>query len=180
MVKNWLKKALISAVLLSTLVVTPAYAPYDSKEKLKQPLVTYVVSANPNISEKSAREIVVAAQKWGYEFGLDSKLILAIVKVESNFHPHAISTSGAYGLMQVIPTWHKEKIVKAKKELGNPEIFNINTNIYLGSMVLKECLLRSSNKTSKALLCYSGQTKGYDDKVLKHYVLLKTAVKIPT
>ena len=173
MLKNWL----IAGAL--AVFSTSAMAPYWERDLNKSPIVQYVAKSNPKITNKSAREIVVAAQKWGYEHGVDSTLLLAIMSVESNFYPHAISASGAYGLMQVIPVWHKDKIVKARKELGNPEIFNINTNIYLGSLVLKDCM-NKVKRVSKALSCYSGNTPGYDEKVLKQYVILKTALKIPT
>lgn len=142
---------------------SPVYA-----KEWNSPYVEYVVSSNPNVSRRTAKEIVVSAYKWSSEFNIDVRLLLAIAKVESNFYQHAISSSGAYGLMQVIPLWHKDKIIKARNELGNPEIFNVNTNIYLGALVLKDCM-RKVSKTSKALLCYSGQTPGYDDKVLVQY-----------
>jgi soluble lytic murein transglycosylase-like protein len=137
------------------------------------PYIKYIQNKNPKLPESKATEIVEASSRWAREFNLDKKLILAIQQVESMYRPHAISESGAYGLMQVIPVWHKDKIIRAKKELGNPEIFNINTNIFLGTLVLHECMKRTKRVTSKALLCYSGQTPGYDKKVLSAYYKIK-------
>jgi len=168
MIKTSSKFLLICALVLSSILGTnEAIAPVHAAE-WTSPYISFVVKSNPKVSDKAAREIVVAAYKWASEFNLDVKLLLAVAKVESNFYPHAISSSGAYGLMQVIPLWHKEKIIKARDELGNPEIFNVNTNMYLGAMVLRDCIKRSS-KTSVALLCYSGKTPGYDNKVLTQY-----------
>jgi len=70
--------------------------------------------------------------------------------------------------MQVIPKWHKEKVIAARDKLGNPELFNIDTNIFIGAWILKDCLIKHKD-TSKALLCYSGQTEGYDQKVMREY-----------
>lgn len=133
--------------------------------------ISYVTEANPKVDQKDARAIVMSSLKWAYEFNLDPKLLLAIAKVESNYYKYAISSSGAYGIMQVIPVWHKDKILEARKVTGNPEIFNIDTNIYLGARVIKDCL-NKHGKINKALLCYSGQTPEYDKKVLNAYTRL--------
>ncbi len=138
----------------------------------KSALETHVIEANPKVSMKEAKSIVHAAIRWGEEFSIDPKLLMAIAKVESNYNKHAISPSGAYGLMQVIPVWHKDKIKKAREYLGNPEVFDIHTNIYLGASVLRECKNKHS-ELNRALLCYAGQTPGYDKKVLVAYRALK-------
>ena len=138
----------------------------------KHAFETHVIESNPKVSVKEAKSIVSAVIRWGEEFNIDPRLLLAIAKVESNYNKHAISPSGAYGLMQVIPVWHKDKIKKAKEELGNPEVFDIHTNIYLGASVLRECH-NKHKELSKSLLCYAGQTPGYDKKVLSIYKALK-------
>lgn len=122
----------------------------------------------PGISRTDATQIIQSTYKWANEFKVDKKLLLAIAKVESSFNKYAISPSGALGIMQVIPKWHKEKVIAARDKLGNPELFNIDTNIYIGTWVIKDCLIKHKD-VSKALLCYSGQTEGYDQKVLQEY-----------
>ncbi len=163
MFKNWSKKLRVLLIVVSLFTGGPIYATERAST-----YVEYVMYSNPKLTNRQAHEIVSSSYKWATEFKVDIGLLLAIAKTESNFYPHAISTSGAYGLMQVIPLWHKEKILKAREELGNPEIFNINTNIYLGAQVFRECL-RKTHKIHTALLCYSGQTRGYDEKVMYNY-----------
>jgi len=133
--------------------------------------VEIVTDSNPKVDQKDARAIVMSSLKWASEFNLDPKLLLAIAKVESNYYKYAISKSGAYGIMQVIPVWHKDKILEARRITGNPEVFNIDTNIYLGARVIKDCMDKHG-KLNKALLCYSGQTPGYDKKVIQEYTRL--------
>ncbi len=132
----------------------------------------YILSSNVKVSKADAKEIVAAITKWSQEFKLDPKLLLAIARQESNFNKYAISTSGAYGVMQVIPVWHKQKIIDAHAALGNPEIFNINTNVYLGARVFSDCIKRHKNVT-RSLECYYGKSDtGYAKEVLAHYKIL--------
>lgn len=164
-----LKVFITTSLILTSLLGINNSVPHVQAGEQTLPYIEYVVKSNPSISNKSAKEIVFAAYRWAFEFNVDVRLLLAIAKVESNFYQHAISSSGAYGIMQVIPLWHKDKIIRARNELGNPEIFNINTNMYLGALILRDCMKKTSAKTSKALQCYSGQTPGYDNKVLVQY-----------
>lgn len=132
----------------------------------------YILQSNPKVTHADAKEIVEAITKWSQEFKIDPKLMLAVARQESNFDKYAISTSGAYGIMQVIPVWHKQKIVDAHSVIGNPELFNINTNVYLGTRVYQECQ-KKTKVVVKALECYYGKPNtGYAEKVLKHYKVL--------
>ena len=149
--------------LASSVIVQPT-----EQEKQEE----YILSSNLKVSKADAKEIVAAIHKWAIIFKLDPKLMLAIARQESNFNKYAISTSGAYGIMQVIPVWHKQKVVDAHALLGNPEIFNINTNIYLGGRVLLDCT-KKQKTTTKVLECYYGKPNtGYADQVLAHYKIL--------
>ena len=48
-------------------------------------------------------QIELLAHKWAPKYGLEPELVIAIIKVESNFNPKAWSHKDARGLMQLIP-----------------------------------------------------------------------------
>lgn len=67
-------------------------------------------------------------------FGLDAALVLAIVRVESDFDPTARSPAGAQGAMQIMPG--------TQEELGLIDPFDPRANVYAGSQYLMELLQR--------------------------------------
>ena len=81
---------------------------------------------------------------------LDPEMVLAIIEVESDFDPFAISSAGARGLMQVMPFW--------LKEIGRPEdnLFHVRTNLRFGSTILRYYLDQESGNRARALARYNG------------------------
>ena len=110
------------------------------------------------------------------ESGIESTLIKAIIKVESNFNYSAVSSKGAQGLMQLMPD-----IVLAMK-IDDP--FSAKENIKAGTQYLRQLLdLFKENKTlalaaynagPEIVKAYNGvppfpETRTYIQKVLQYY-----------
>ena len=132
-------------------------------------------SFNSYSTNKYDRYITEASKKHGISF----PLVKAIINVESNFNPKAVSKAGAMGLMQIMP----ENIRKLR--IRDP--FNPWENIMGGARYLKELLQRYNGKLPLALAAYNAgptmvdryngippikETENYVRKVMKSYNIL--------
>jgi soluble lytic murein transglycosylase-like protein len=111
------------------------------------------------VSQDATLDLVSFAHAAGYQMGLDPLLIIAVIAVESRFNPIAESVAGAKGLMQVIPKYHPEKL---QPHGGEQAVFDPQTNILVGSQILKEYLARTGSLTS-ALQMYAGASSDLED-----------------
>lgn len=105
------------------------------------------------IIEKSIRK---AANKYNLPHGL----IKGVIRAESNFQIDAVSSTGAQGLMQLMPG--------TAKELGVTKPFDIGQNIDGGSRYLRKMLDSFGGDVKLALAAYNagpGTVRKYDGKV---------------
>lgn len=58
---------------------------------------------NPRLSPQQADRIARALLGYSWQFGIDPRLVVALVVVESGFQPAAVSRAGALGLGQLMP-----------------------------------------------------------------------------
>ena len=86
--------------------------------------------------------LVQEAWAIGRRAQLDPTLILAIMAVESSFNPFAQSPVGAQGLMQVMTRIHNTKYDAFG---GKHAAFDPISNLRVGVLVLKECIVRAGS-----------------------------------
>lgn len=102
-------------------------------------------SSNP--SGFSQKEIDAAIDKAATRHNVDPNLVRALVKVESNFNPNAVSRKGAMGLMQLMPQTARSL------NLTNP--FNPEDNIDAGVRHLKQLLQNYGGDVRLSLAAYN-------------------------
>ena len=112
------------------------------------------------------------------EYGIDSNMIRAIIKQETSFQPLSLSTSGAMGLMQLMPD--------TARWLSVTDPYNIEQNIMGGTQYYRDQLAAFNGNTELALAAYNAgpnnviryngippipQTQNYVKKVMEYYNL---------
>jgi hypothetical protein len=93
------------------------------------------------------REIDAAIDKAAARHNVDANLVRALVKVESNFNPNAVSRKGAMGLMQLMPQTARQL------KLNNP--FNHDENVDAGVRHLKQLLDSYGGDVRMSLAAYN-------------------------
>lgn len=93
-------------------------------------------------------------------------LVMAVIAVESRFDRWAVSSTGAVGLMQVMPFW-PERLGMRRYELSRTA-----ANLRMGCAILRYYLRYEHNDVRKALARYNGSIgrRDYPDRVLDQWL----------
>jgi soluble lytic murein transglycosylase len=110
----------------------------------------------PKLDEQQQRELAASVVNESVRAGLDPILVLAIMRVESNFDHEAVSPTGARGLMQVVSiTWREQTLYD---ETGPLEYFDPVHNVRVGVGYLRRLSTRFSRLESTLLAYNQGPT----------------------
>jgi Transglycosylase SLT domain len=118
------------------------------------------------IAGEATRRVVTVAYRAAEEVGLDPLLVLAVISVESRFNPVAESGMGAKGLMQIIPKYHRAKLLE---QGGEDAVLDPEANIVVGVRILQEYVHRTGTLEA-GLQYYNGarwdESAQYAQKVM--------------
>jgi len=115
-------------------------------------------------------------KKYARKYNINENLVYAIIKTESDFNQFAVSGSGAYGLMQIVPkTAGSDAYLHVKGQKHTPSktyLFNAKNNIELGvaylSILNKKYLSGIYNSVSREYCVISAYNTG-SGNVLKTF-----------
>jgi soluble lytic murein transglycosylase len=151
----------------------PTSNAYEYKVYIKEKTA---VSRNFHSTNKFDHFISDASQQTG----VDSRLLKAMIKAESDFDPRAVSRKGAMGLMQIMPENFK------MLDLKNP--FDPWQNIRAGAQYFQKLYKRFNGKLALSLAAYNAgptavdrykrippyqETEEYVRRVLRYYRTFK-------
>jgi len=102
----------------------------------KPSLSKLIQKKQPKISQTIAKEIATAVEKYATKYQFPPELIICLIERESSFNPVTISKANCKGLMQINGKFHTEKLKKLN--IKGAELFDIDNNIHLGTMILRE------------------------------------------
>ncbi|MBZ0250032.1 MAG: transglycosylase SLT domain-containing protein, partial [Burkholderiales bacterium] len=139
----------------------------DSVRNEDPETVAWVRAMHPRVAgrmrdDDAARELLALVHYEARRAGLDPRLVLAVIDVESGFRKYAVSSAGARGYMQVMPFW--------VREIGMPgqSLFHPRTNLRYGCVILRHYLDIERGNLVNALGRYNGSLgkPGYPERVL--------------
>lgn len=109
-------------------------------------------------------------EMYSEKYQVDSNLIFAIVKAESNFNVSAVSSKGAKGLMQLMEDTAKDVAKKTDSKIDldtiGEKLLHADTNIELGTKYIST-LLEKYNNTALALTAYNAGIGTVDNWIEK-------------
>ena len=83
---------------------------------------------------------------------IDPTIVLAMIYRESSYNAEAIGDGGdSYGLMQIQPRWHYERM----ERLGCTDLLNPYQNVTVGVEIFADQLARYDGDIAKALVAYN-------------------------
>jgi soluble lytic murein transglycosylase len=79
----------------------------SKKERIIPKIIEHIEAQNESLGDKALHRIAHVLWDESKQYGMDYRLVLAVMKVESNFRYDAVSHRGARGLLQLKPSLAK-------------------------------------------------------------------------
>lgn len=144
-----------------------------TSEKLQRSSPVVMPKQNAGANATRFDDIIAEASRL---YRIPTALIRAVIKVESNFDPRAVSHANAHGLMQLIPPTAERMMVSdifdpRQNILGGTRYLRVLANTFNGNL---ELTLAAYNAGEGAVARYGGvppypETQHYVAKVSQYY-----------
>lgn len=143
-------KSIISVAVVVVILFVGAFA-------LKKAYVWYQYASYPLSYEEKISE---ASQKYK----VDEALICGIIKTESNFDPQAVSSAGAIGIMQIMPsTLEWMQYAYRDSQETEDKLYDPEFNIDVGTQVISVLIERYDGCVETAVCAYNAGLGNVDE-----------------
>ena len=123
-----------------------------------------------SLNKSKLKHILIYIEALCWEYGVDYEMVKAVIQTESDWNHKAVSTSGAIGLMQVLPSTAKSEFNTPKQDLFDPYV-----NVTVGIKYLSK-LNEQFDDLDATLTAYSHGptvTKKYSDSYISNNFYVK-------
>jgi soluble lytic murein transglycosylase-like protein len=118
-----------------------------------QAAVARWLGARYHVAPEAIAPLVGAAEDLEKSYHLSPHLLIAVMAIESNFHPYIESEAGAQGMMQVMPRIHARRYEKFGGKLS---FINPMVSLEVGAGILHDFLRRSGSETAALRMYFGG------------------------
>jgi len=137
--------------LVRSVIVRPTVVSPETKPSAALP--TDRPQASPSVAVDSS-DLIDMIDRIAAEQGVEDSLVHSVIRAESNYNPSAVSTKGAQGIMQLIPS--------TAKRFGVNNAFDVRDNILGGVKYLKFLLDYYQNDYVRAIAAYNAGEAAVD------------------
>ena len=93
--------------------------------------------------------------KYADEYTLDRYMVASVINIESSYDPRSVSSVGAVGLMQLLPSTASDIAVRLGIDGDNIDLYDEEINIRLGCFYLSYLLKMFDYNIDNALSAYN-------------------------
>jgi soluble lytic murein transglycosylase-like protein len=108
--------------------------------------------------------LVAEADNLTGTYRFSPNLLIAVMAIESNFHPYIQSEAGAQGLMQVMPKIHSKRYEKFG---GKTAFMDPIVSLRVGAEILRDCIKLKDGSETEGLRFYFGGGPSSDTYIEK-------------
>jgi len=129
-----------------------------------QSAVAHWVGARYGVAPDAIAPLVAEADVLTRTYHLSPNLLIAVMAIESNFHPYIQSEAGAQGLMQVMPKIHSKRYEKFG---GKTAFLDPMVSLRVGAEILRDCIKLKDGSEAEGLRFYFGGGPASDTYIEK-------------
>ena len=147
-------------------MVNVPFAPSDYELQSKE--------IKSSLNKSKLKHILIYIEALCWEYGVDYEMVKAVIQTESDWNHKAVSTSGAIGLMQVLPSTAMSEFKTPEKDLYDPYV-----NVTVGIKYLSK-LNKHFDDMESTLTAYSHGptvTKKYSNNYISNNFYVKRVQK---